>query len=101
MNTTQVLAVAAWMAAGISVAQANDESLAWLSDGYVMEEIVVTAEVPVSYCMEEVVVTAEAPDHFYMEEIVVTAKAPELEPIADATIAALEAPAAEKTFVRF
>ena len=86
MNTTRVIAVAALIAAGISVAQANDESLAWRSDGFVMEEVVVTAEAPVGYYMEEIVVTAEAPDHLYMEEIVVTAKAPELGPLVEATI---------------
>jgi hypothetical protein len=101
MNTTRGIAVAILMVAGISVTQANDQGLAWRSDGFVMEEVVVRAEAPASYYMEEVVVTAEAPNHLYMEEIVVTAKAPELEPIADATVAALEAPAADRSSVRF
>ena len=96
MNTTRVLAVAALMLTGITVARADDEIPAWRSEGFVMEEVVVTAEAPASYYMEEIVVTAEAPDHLYLEEVVVTATAPVLE----ATVAALETVAVEPSAAR-
>ena len=97
MNTTRVLAVAALILAGTSIARANDETPAWRSDGFVMEEVVVVAEAPASYYMEEIVVTAEAPAHFYMEEVVVTATAP----IVEATVAALEITVVEGSAARF
>jgi len=74
MNTSRVLAVAALMLTGMATAHATDVAPAWRSPGFVMEEIVVTAEAPSSYYMEEIVVVAEAPAHLYMEEVVVTAR---------------------------
>ena len=62
MNTLQVLAVAALMLTGMATAHATDVAPAWRSPGFVMEEIVVTAEAPSSYCMEEIVVTARLED---------------------------------------
>ncbi len=78
MNTSRVLAVATLMLTGMATAYATDVAPAWRSPGFVMEEIVVTAEAPSSYYMEEIVVVAEAPAHFYMEEIVVTARLEDL-----------------------
>ncbi len=78
MNTSRVLAVAALMLAGMATAYATDVAPAWRNPGFVMEEIVVTAEAPSSYYMEEIVVVAEAPAHLYMEEIVVTARLEDL-----------------------
>ena len=43
---------------GFSTSQAEEVTPAWQSDGFVMDEIVVTAAVPERYLMEEVVVTA-------------------------------------------
>ena len=86
MKTTRVLAVAALTLTGITVAQATEVIPAWRADGFVMEEVVVTAEAPASYYMEEIVVTAQAPEHLYMEEVVVTATVPR----SDVTVAALE-----------
>lgn len=62
MNTLQVLAVAALMLTGMATAHATDVAPAWRSPGFVMEEIVVTAEAPSSYYMEEIVVTARLED---------------------------------------
>ena len=78
MNTSRVLAVAALMLTGMATVHATDVALAWRSPGFVMEEIVVTAEAPSSYYMEEIVVVAEAPAHLYMEEVVVTARLEDL-----------------------
>jgi hypothetical protein len=62
MNTSRVLAVAALMLTGMATANAADVAPAWRSPGFVMEEIVVTAEAPASYYMEEIVVTARLED---------------------------------------
>ncbi len=62
MNTLRVLAVAALMLTGMATAHATDVAPAWRSPGFVMEEIVVTAEAPSSYYMEEIVVTARLED---------------------------------------
>ena len=62
MNTLRVLAVSALMLTGMATAHATDVAPAWRSPGFVMEEIVVTAEAPSSYCMEEIVVTARLED---------------------------------------
>jgi hypothetical protein len=78
MNTSRVLAVAALMLTGMATASAADVAPAWRSPGFVMEEIVVTAEAPSSFYMEEIVVVAEAPANLYMEEIVVTARLEDL-----------------------
>jgi len=78
MNTSRVLAVAALIVTGMATANAADVAPAWSSPGFVMEEIVVTAEGSSSYYMEEIVVVAEAPAHLYMEEIVVTARLEDL-----------------------
>ena len=88
MNTTRAVAVAAWMLAGVAAADTAEVAPAWSVPGFVMEEIVVTAEAPVYLYMEEIVVTAEAPAHLYMEEIVVTAEPPRIE----LTVAALDMP---------
>jgi hypothetical protein len=50
------------MLTGMATAHATDVAPAWRSPGFVMEEIVVTAEAPSSYCMEEIVVTARLED---------------------------------------
>lgn len=78
MNTSRVLAVAALTVTGLATANAADVAPAWRTPGFVMEEIVVTAEAPSSYYMEEIVVVAEAPANVYMEEIVVTARPEDL-----------------------
>ena len=78
MNTLRVLAGAALMLTGMATAHATDVAPAWRSPGFVMEEIVVTAEAPSSYYMEEIVVVADAPPSYYMEEIVVTARLEDL-----------------------
>ncbi len=78
MNTSRVLAVAALIVTGMATANAADVAPAWRNPGFVMEEIVVTAEAPPSYYMEEIVIVAEAPAHLYMEEIVVTARLEDL-----------------------
>jgi len=62
MNTLRVLAVSALMLTGMATAHATDVAPAWRSPGFVMEEIVVTAEAPSSYYMEEIVVTARLED---------------------------------------
>jgi hypothetical protein len=46
----------------MATAHATDVAPAWRSPGFVMEEIVVTAEAPSSYYMEEIVVTARLED---------------------------------------
>ncbi len=89
MNTAQALTIMALMLTGLATAVATEVEPAWLADGYVMEEVVVTAEAPPSYYMEEIVVTATAPDFLVMEETVVTATIPQ----AEATVAAVETPA--------
>jgi hypothetical protein len=50
------------MLTGMATAHATDVAPAWRSPGFVMEEIVVTAEAPSSYYMEEIVVTARRED---------------------------------------
>jgi hypothetical protein len=50
------------MLTGMATAHATDVAPAWRSPGFVMEEIVVTAEAPSSYYMEEIVVTARLED---------------------------------------
>ena len=62
MNTLRVLAGVALMLTGMATAHATDVAPAWRSPGFVMEEIVVTAEAPSSYYMEEIVVTARLED---------------------------------------
>ena len=62
MNTSRVLAVAALIVTGMATAKAADVAPAWRSPGFVMEEVVVTAEAPSSYYMEEIVVTARLED---------------------------------------
>ena len=74
MNTTKTAAIAILIFLGAN--SANAATPAWMDEGFVMEEVVATAEAPAHLYMEEIVVTAKAPDHLYMEEIVVTAKAP-------------------------
>ena len=76
MNTTKLTAIATLLFLGGHTAGA-ETTPAWMEEGFVMEEVVVTAEAPAHLFMEEIVVTAQAPAHLYMEEIVVTAQAPE------------------------
>ena len=76
MNTTKLTTIATLLFLGSQTAGA-DTTPAWMEEGFVMEEVVVTAEAPAHLFMEEIVVTAQAPAHLYMEEIVVTAQAPE------------------------
>ncbi len=75
MNTTKTAAIATLIFLGANSAGAAGAP-AWMDEGFVMEEVVATAEAPAHLYMEEIVVTAKAPAHLYMEEIVVTAKAP-------------------------
>lgn len=75
-NTILTTAIAALPFLGATGAGATDVP-AWAEEGFVMEEVVVTAEAPDHLFMEEIVVTARAPAHLYMEEIVVTAERPE------------------------
>ena len=76
MNTTRLFAIATLFFLGGNAAVAATGP-AWTEEGFIMEEVVVTAEAPAHLYMEEIVVTAKAPAHLYMEEIVVTAQAPE------------------------
>jgi hypothetical protein len=76
MNGKQTVLAAILMLTGVSAAMADNVMPAWQSDGFVLEEIVVSVEAPASFYMEEIVVTAEAPAHLYMEEVVVVAKRP-------------------------
>ncbi len=78
MHITRVVALATLTLTGLATAQAAEVIPAWRSDGFIMEEIVVTAK---------------APDHRFIKEIVVTATAPQLE----TTIAALESPDGDVT----
>ena len=78
MNTTTTAAIATLILLGANSAGAAGTP-AWMDEGFVMEEVVATAEAPVHLYMEEIVVTAKAPAHLYMEEIVVTAEAPAAE----------------------
>ena len=78
MNGKQTVLAAILMLTGVSAAMAENVMPAWQSEGFVLEEIVVSAEAPTSFYMEEIVVTAEAPAHLYMEEIVVVARLPVL-----------------------
>ena len=87
MNTTKTAAIATLIFLGANVAQAAGIP-AWMDEGFVMEEVVVTAEAPAHLYMEEIVVTAKAPDHPYMEEIVVTAQAPTAEPMEEVVVTA-------------
>ena len=80
MNTTKTAAIATLIFLGANSAGAANTP-AWIDEGFVMEEVVATAEAPAHLFMEEIVVTAKAPAHLYMEEIVVTAKAPVMEEV--------------------
>ncbi len=75
MNTTKLTTIATLLFLGSQTAGA-ETTPAWMEEGFVMEEVVVTAEAPAHLFMEEIVVTAQAPAHLSMEEIVVTAQAP-------------------------
>ena len=77
MNTTKLTAIATLLFLGGHTAGA-ETTPAWMEEGFVMEEVVVTAEAPAHLYMEEIVVTAQAPEHLYMEEIVVTASQTDL-----------------------
>jgi len=79
MNTMKTAAIATLIFLGANSASAATP--AWMDEGFVMEEVVATAEAPAHLYMEEIVVTAKAPDHLYVEEIVVTAKAPVMEEV--------------------
>ncbi|MCZ6498228.1 MAG: hypothetical protein O6765_05850 [Gammaproteobacteria bacterium] len=105
MNITRVVAVVTLTLSGLTAAQAGEVIPAWRTDGFLMEEIVVTAKtpdrrfideiviIPMAPMMEEIVVSAEAPASDDMEEIVVTATAPQLEE----SVVALETPDVEVT----
>ncbi|TDJ44495.1 MAG: hypothetical protein E2O51_06560 [Gammaproteobacteria bacterium] len=105
MNITRVVAVVTLTLSGLAAAQAGEVIPAWRTDGFLMEEIVVTAKAPdrhfineiaitpMAPMMEEIVVSAEAPASDDMEEIVVTATAPQLEE----SVVALETPEVEVT----
>ena len=69
MNTTKTAAIATLIFLGANSAGAANTP-AWMDEGFVMEEVVATAEAPAHLYMEEIVVTAKAP---VMEEVVVTA----------------------------
>ena len=77
MNTTRLFAIATLFFLGGNAAVAATGP-AWTEEGFIMEEVVVTAEAPAHLYMEEIVVTAQAPEHLYMEEVVVTASREDL-----------------------
>ena len=87
MNTTKTAAIATLIFLGANGAQAAGTP-AWMDEGFIMEEVVATAEAPAHFYMEEIVVTAKAPAHLYMEEIVVTAEAPVAEPMEEVVVTA-------------
>ena len=87
MNTTKTAAIASLIFLGASSAQAAGTP-AWMDEGFIMEEVVATAEAPAHLYMEEIVVTVEAPAHLYMEEIVVTAEAPVADPMEEVVVTA-------------
>lgn len=87
MNTTTTAAIATLIFLGANSAGAADTP-AWMDEGFVMEEVVATAEAPAHLFMEEIVVIAKAPAHLYMEEIVVTAEAPAAEPMEEVAVTA-------------
>lgn len=105
MNITRVVAVVTLTLSGLTAAQAGELIPAWRTDGFLMEEIVVTAKTPdrrfideivitpMAPMMEEIVVFAEAPARIDMEEIVVTATTPQLEE----SVVTLETPEVEVT----
>jgi hypothetical protein len=105
MNITRVVAVVTLTFSGLAAVQAGEVIPAWRTDGFLMEEIVVTAKTPdrrfineivitpMAPMTEEIVVFAEAPASDDMEEIVGTATAPQLED----TVVALETPEVEVT----
>jgi len=105
MNITRVVAVVTLTFSGLAAVQAGEVIPAWRTDGFLMEEIVVTAKTPdrrfineivitpMAPMTEEIVVFAEAPASDDMEEIVGTATAPQLED----TVVALEMPEVEVT----
>ena len=91
MNIIRVVTVATLTLSGLAAVQAGEVIPAWRTDGFLMEEIVVTAKAPdrrfinevvitpMAPMMEEIVVFAEAPASNDMEETVGTATAPQLE----------------------
>ncbi len=87
MNTKTTATIATLIFLGANSAGATGTP-AWMDEGFVMEEVVVTAEAPAHLFMEEIVVTAKAPAHLQMEEIVVTAKAPTQEPMEEVVVTA-------------
>lgn len=105
MNITRVVAVVTLTFSGLAAVQAGEVIPAWRTDGFLMEEIVVTAKTPdrrfineivitpMAPMTEEIVVFAEAPASDDMEEIVGTAMAPQLEE----SVVALETPEVEVT----
>ncbi len=105
MNITRVVAVVTLTFSGLAAVQAGEVIPAWRTDGFLMEEIVVTAKTPdrrfineivitpMAPMTEEIVVFAEAPASNDMEETVGTATAPQLEE----SVVALETPEVEVT----
>ncbi len=105
MNITRVVAVVTLTFSGLAAVQAGEVIPAWRTDGFLMEEIVVTAKTPdrrfineivitpMAPMTEEIVVFAEVPASDDMEEIVGTATAPQLEE----SVVALETPEVEVT----
>ena len=87
MNTTKTATIATLIFLGANSAQAAGTS-AWMDEGFIMEEVVATAEAPAHLYMEEIVVTAKAPAHLSMEEIVVTAQASEAGPMEEVVVTA-------------
>ena len=85
MNTTKTAAIATLIFLGANSAIAAGTP-AWMDEGFVMEEVVATAEAPAHLFMEEIVVTAQAPVAEPMEEVVVTAS---LQDVRDARLARL------------
>ena len=56
MNTTKLSAIATLLFFGANTAGA-ETTPAWIEQGFIMEEVVVTAEAPAHLYMEEIVVT--------------------------------------------
>ncbi|MEE8093283.1 MAG: hypothetical protein V3T47_03515 [Gammaproteobacteria bacterium] len=79
MNTIRVIAVAILTLTGFAAVQADEVVPAWRTDGFIMEEVVVTAK---------------APDYSFIGEIVVTVVPPQIDV---ATVATQEVPEIEVT----
>lgn len=94
MNTTRIVAVATLTLTGFAAAQADEVVPAWRTDGFIMEEIVVTAKAPDYSFIDEIVVTVTVPQ---IETALVAREAPEVEvmpaPMMEELVVTAKAPA--------